>query len=80
MKKAWRTETRYGTCFIVLYSENGKELDIYKEFDEKWNEMRPKGFTFKEWLNIVPQKICGKLNKALRENGEYTDYINISRL
>ena len=80
MKKAWRTETRYGLCYIVCYSENGKLLDIYKEYDEKWREERAKGFSFKEWMELVPQSICGELNKELRAKNEYTDYINFIKL
>lgn len=80
MKKAWRTENRYGTCYIVLYSEDGRELDIYKEFDNKWHEERAKGFTFGDWLERKPQTICGNLNNELRAKGEFTDYINIIRL
>ena len=69
MKKAWRLHTSYGTTYIVLFLENGRYLEYYKESD------KVRGFKFSEWLEGVPQGICTRLNEDLKSKGEYTKYI-----
>lgn len=74
MKKAWRLKASYGVNFVVLYSEDGKELDYYKEPNNK-GEMRAKAFTFAQWLSAIPQEIENKLNEELKNRGEYARFI-----
>ena len=74
MKKAWRTISSYGSTFIVLFAENGKCLDFYKESTCK-GDIAPRAFSFKEWSEEIPQKIKERLNGELIEIGEFTKFI-----
>lgn len=74
MKKAWRTISSYGSTFIVLYAENGKCLDYYKESTFN-GDIAPRAFSFKEWNEMIPQKIKGRLNDELLKKGEFTEFI-----
>ena len=76
MKKAWRIKADYGSYYVVLYAENGKELDYYKL--STFNGMiMPKVFSFADWMEDIPQGIVHQLNAQLKEKGEYTPYINM---
>ena len=74
MKKAWRLKASYGVNYVVLYSENGKELDYYKESNSR-GEIRAKAFTFADWLATIPQGIANRLNEELKNKGEYAQFI-----
>lgn len=74
MKKAWRTVSSYGSTYIVLYAENGKLLNYYKESTYN-GEIAIRTFSFKEWNEMIPQKIKGRLNDELMKRGEFTKFI-----
>jgi len=74
MKQAWRIKASYGSNFIVLYAEDGRELDIYKE-STCMGMVAPRAFTFMEYNQGIPQKIAETLNNGLKKHGRYTDFI-----
>lgn len=74
MKKAWRTISSYGSIFIVLYAENGRLLDYYKESTYN-GDIATRAFSFKEWSEEIPQKIKERLNGELMKIGEFTKFI-----
>ena len=74
MKQAWRIKASYGSNFIVLYAEDGRELDIYKE-STCMGMVAPRTFTFMEYNQGIPQKIAETLNNGLKKHGRYTDFI-----
>ena len=74
MKKAWRLKAGYGMNYLVLYSEDGKELDYYKESNGQ-GEIKPRAFTFREWLDAVPQLIANRLNAELKDKDLYAQFI-----
>lgn len=77
MKKAWRIKASYGSQYVVLYAEDGRELDIYKE-STCMGMIAPRAFSFIEYNQGVPQKIAETLNNKLKEFGVYTDFIERS--
>lgn len=77
MKKAWRIKASYGSNYIVLYAEDGRELDIYKE-STCMGMIAPRAFSFTEYNQGIPQKIAETLNNGLKKCGVYTDFIERS--
>ena len=74
MKQAWRIKSSYGSNFIVLYAEDGREVDIYKE-STCMGMVAPRVFSFMEYNQGIPQKIAETLNNGLKKYGRYTDFI-----
>ena len=70
----WRIKTSYGSNFIVLYSKDGRELEIYKE-STSMGMVAPRAFSFMEYNQGIPQKIAETLNNGLKKHGRYTDFI-----
>ena len=77
MKKAWRIKASYGSTYVILYAEDGRELDIYKE-STCMGIIAPRGFSFMEYNQGIPQKIAETLNNGLKKCGVYTDFIERS--
>ena len=77
MKKAWRIKSSYGSNYIILYAEDGREIDIYKE-STCMGMIAPRGFSFREYNQVIPQKIAENLNNGLKKCGVYTDFIERS--
>ena len=77
MKKAWRLKASYGSQYVVLYAEDGRELDIYKE-STCMGMIAPRAFSFMEYNQGIPQKIAETLNNGLKKYGVYTDFIERS--
>lgn len=74
MKKAWRIKASYGSNYIVLYAEDGRELGMYKE-SNCMGMITPRAFSFMEYNQGIPQKIAETLNNELKKYGLYTDFI-----
>ena len=77
MKQAWRIKANYGSNYIVLYTEDGKEVDIYKE-STCMGMIAPRVFSFMEYNQGIPQKIAETLNNGLKKCGFYADFIEMS--
>jgi len=77
MKKAWRIKASYGSNYIVLYAEDGREIDRYKE-STCTGMIAPRMFSFMEYNQGIPQKIAETLNNRLKKYGLYTDFIERS--
>ena len=77
MKKAWRIKASYGSNYIILYAEDGREIDRYKE-STCMGMIAPRMFSFMEYNQGIPQKIAETLNNGLKKYGVYTDFIERS--
>jgi len=65
-------------AFIYHYkAEDGREIDIYKE-STCMGMIAPRGFSFREYNQGIPQKIAENLNNGLKKCGVYTDFIERS--
>lgn len=77
MKKAWRLRHVYGYTYVVLFSEDGKILDTYYYHDSMFGKQMPRPFTFKEYNDGLPQAIAMELNRRLKNNGEFTEFVQM---
>lgn len=65
MNSKWEIVPSYGTFYVERFDNSGNWIESYREYDKVFKRLMPRGFSFSEWSDGIPQRIAEQLNEEL---------------